>query len=162
MELQIIEQLLEKYDEGKTTLKEEAQLHAFFSQNEVPKHLAHYQILFRYFSEQKHQNYTTKLKINKNVFRFRNISVAASVVVLLGLLLNYNSRLQNPHFTDEEIVAYDQTKIALELLSNNLNKGTSQLKTLEVFSNALKTGEQNLSFLNTFSTTTNKIFKVNK
>ena len=48
------------------------------------------------------------------------------------------------------------------MLSNNFNKGTSQLKTLDVFSTALQKGEQNITFLNAFNTTTNKIFKINK
>ena len=49
MELQHIEQLLEKYDLGETSLAEEATLAAFFNQDEVPDHLLHYQALFRYF-----------------------------------------------------------------------------------------------------------------
>ena len=102
------------------------------------------------------------MNVTKKVFGFRNLYIAASVVVLLGLLLNYNSGVHNNQFSEDDIFAYDQTKIALEMLSNNFNKGTSQLKTLEVFSNALQKGEQNITFLNTFNTTTNKIFKINK
>ena len=162
MELHHIEQLLEKYDLGETSLAEEATLASFFNQNEVPEHLMHYQTLFSYFSDAKHQKFTPEVKIAKRVFRFKNLSIAASVVVLLGLLLNYNSGVQNNHFTDEEIFAYEQTKTALEMLSNNFNKGTSQLKTLDVFSTALQKGEQNITFLNAFNTTTNKIFKINK
>jgi hypothetical protein len=162
MELQHIEQLLEKYDLGETSLAEEATLAAFFNQDEVPDHLLHYQALFRYFSHAKHQKFTPQVNVTKKVFGFRNLSIAASVVVLLGLLLNYNSGVHNNQFSKDEIFAYDQTKIALEMLSNNFNKGTSQLKTLEVFSNALQKGEQNITFLNTFNTTTNKIFKINK
>ena len=41
MELHHIEQLLEKYDLGETSLAEEATLASFFNQNEVPEHLMH-------------------------------------------------------------------------------------------------------------------------
>jgi hypothetical protein len=161
MELLPIEELLKKYDRGETSIAEEANIAAFFAQNDVPKHLLHYKTLFSYFSTEKHQDYKTDLKLNKRSHSFRNLSIAASVVILFGLALNYNSD-SIEHYSEDEIFVYNQTKAALELLSNNLNKGTTQLKNLEVFSNAMQKGEQNITYLNTFNTTTNKIFKINK
>ena len=46
MDYKYIEQLLERYWEGETTLQEEAILRAFFSQDDVPAHLMKYKSLF--------------------------------------------------------------------------------------------------------------------
>ena len=161
MELQPIEELLKKYDQGETSIAEEAKIAAFFAQNDVSEHLLHYKMLFSYFSNEKHHDFIPDLKLNKRSHSFRNLSIAASVVILLGFVLSYNSD-STEHYSEDEIFVYNQTKTALELLSNNLNKGTTQLKNLEVFSNAMQKGEQNITYLNTFNITTNKIFKINK
>ena len=46
MDYKYIEQLLERYWEGETTLQEEAILRAFFSQQDMPDHLRKFQLLF--------------------------------------------------------------------------------------------------------------------
>lgn len=51
MDYKYIEQLLERYFEAETTAVEEDILRAFFSQREVPEHLAHYAPLFAYAQE---------------------------------------------------------------------------------------------------------------
>ena len=46
MDYKYIEQLLERYWQGETTLQEEAILRNFFSQPDIPEHLRTYQPLF--------------------------------------------------------------------------------------------------------------------
>ena len=46
MDYKYIEQLLERYWEGETTLQEEAILRAFFSQDDIPANLMRYKSLF--------------------------------------------------------------------------------------------------------------------
>ena len=46
MDYKYIEQLLERYWEGETTLQEEAILRTFFSQDDMPEHLRKFQPLF--------------------------------------------------------------------------------------------------------------------
>lgn len=162
MELQAIEALLKKYELGETSKAEETQLALFFKSSSVPEHLEHYRSLFDYFYNSRQQQYTTKLNFKSTYFEFKRLSVAASVIILLGLILNYNLKLKNKQYSEEELFVYDQTKTALEMLSTNFNKGTSQLKSLEILSKTLQKGEENISFLNTFNTTTRKIFKINK
>jgi hypothetical protein len=161
MELKLIEKLLKKYDLGETTLAEESKLASFFNQNDVPEHFLHYKLVFNYYSTEKHHDFTPNYKFKKRKFSFVNLSIAASVVVLLGLILKFNAT-PKIQYSDDEIFTYNQTKTALELLSNNFNKGTIQIKTLEVFSEAFQKGKQNITYLNTFNTTTNKIFNINK
>ena len=48
MDYKYIEQLIERYWEAETSRQEGQILRAFFSQDEVPAHLARYQELFRY------------------------------------------------------------------------------------------------------------------
>lgn len=53
MDYKYIEQLLECYFNCNTTLQEEQILRSFFSQEEVPAHLAQYAALFKYEAEAK-------------------------------------------------------------------------------------------------------------
>ena len=53
MDYKYIEQLLERYWACETSLEEERILRAFFSQNELPAHLAKYKTLFGYEQQQK-------------------------------------------------------------------------------------------------------------
>lgn len=53
MDYKYIEQLLERYWACETSLEEERILRAFFSQNEIPAHLAQYKALFGYEQQQK-------------------------------------------------------------------------------------------------------------
>ena len=53
MDYKYIEQLLERYWECETSLEEERILSAFFSQKEIPNHLAKFKSLFEYEKDQK-------------------------------------------------------------------------------------------------------------
>ncbi len=53
MNYQYIEQLLDRYWEGTTTLEEEQILRSFFSQPDIPENMKQYAPLFRYELEEK-------------------------------------------------------------------------------------------------------------
>lgn len=55
MDFKYIEQLLQRYWQCQTTLEEERILKAFFSQQEMPAHLARYRSLFLYENNQANQ-----------------------------------------------------------------------------------------------------------
>ena len=52
MDYKYIEQLLERYWQGETTLQEEIILRSFFSQQDIPEHLQKYKALFTYEKEE--------------------------------------------------------------------------------------------------------------
>jgi hypothetical protein len=54
MKLTNIEELIQKYDLGETSLQEEQELSDYFNQNQVPVHLQPYAAQFRFFSSKKH------------------------------------------------------------------------------------------------------------
>ena len=52
MDYKYIEQLLERYWQGETTLQEENILRSFFSQQDIPEHLQKYKAFFTYEKEE--------------------------------------------------------------------------------------------------------------
>lgn len=143
MELAQIEQLLNKYLEGNTSIAEERELKAYFSSNNVASHLQPYKLMFGYFKNQEEVQYTKTLPLQP---RKRNnvkwIGVAASFVVLFGTALFY----MNSNGTNEDLGTYDdpeiafrETQKALELLSENVNYGVESVALLDEFDQSKKT-----------------------
>ena len=50
-----IEDILERYYQGETTLAEEKQLRQFFQNDDIPEHLMSHSAQFRYFSQEQSQ-----------------------------------------------------------------------------------------------------------
>ncbi len=152
MVLNSIEKLLEKYDNGETTLKEEQQLKAYFAQDNIAPHLESYRIMFQYFNTTKQELYTkdVPLKPKKN-FVYQWISVAAVAVLMLGILIpnvmggNDNLTLASLSAEDREV--YFQTKEALAMLSSNFDKGTSSLSALGTVSDNFNQGASSFNAL---------------
>ena len=158
MVLDNIEKLLEKYENGETTLNEEQQLKDYFSQETVPQHLEVYKPIFQYFLVTKKEQFTkdVPLKPKKTYTLYKWISVAAIAVLMFGVYTNFTGSTESESLTDEELYALNETKKALNLLSSNFNKGTDNLNLLSANFNK---GVENIKYVNTLEKTTNKIFK---
>ena len=145
MELAKIEQLLEAYFEGNTSLLDERTLRTYFSKADVAPHLAMYKPLFNGLDIAKNEVSKKEVKLptskSKNV-RVWWYGIAASLVLAIGL---GNYMFNQPSFTQEEqeaLAAFEESKDAMRLLSQNFNKGAEELR-----------------LINQFTKTTNKILK---
>lgn len=131
MELDRIEILLEKYFEGETSIAEENELKTYFSSADVAQHLEHYKAMFGYFSSAKEQKFEQKLPLKPKKIQVMWLSVAASVVILLGMFTFYNRNISQSEdlgtYNDPE-KAFEETQKALNLLSKNVNVGIGSMQ----------------------------------
>lgn len=138
MELSRIETLLVKYFEADTSTAEEQELQHYFSQENVAPHLEEYRSMFAFFSRAKEEQYTKPLP-SKPSTKFntliRWISVAAVAVFVFGIYFG-NPFSTSSQLSDEELLAYQQTKDALEFVSLKLNKGAQSIEYLGEFETA--------------------------
>lgn len=129
MESDRIEILIEKYFQGETTIAEENELKNYFSSSDVAQHLEQYQPLFGYFSQAKKQEFKQEIPLQSKKRNVAWLSIAASVVVLLGIgtftYLNNDNNVENQDLGsyDDPEVAFAETQKALSLLSENVNVG---------------------------------------
>ncbi|MGL2967063.1 hypothetical protein [Flavobacterium sp. XGLA_31] len=140
MESDKIEILLEKYFEAETTTAEEKELKKYFSSPDVAQHLEHYKPLFDYALRAKQeQPANTKLKLNsRRGFNMFWISVAATVIVLLGVGLLTFQNQSRPHTQDlgtieDPQVAFRETQKALNMISEHVNKGIGSMSYLKEY-----------------------------
>ena len=142
MESYKIETLLEKYFEGETTIAEENELKTYFSSTTVAPHLKQYQALFGYYISERNQSFETELVVPKRrTSQITWISIAASIVVLLGVGI-YTFNNTNNVKSNQELGTYDnpeeafiQTQKALAMLSNNVNVGIGSIQYIENYEN---------------------------
>jgi len=137
MELVNIEKLLQKYLDAETSIAEENELKSYFSSDNVAPHLEEYQAIFGYFSISKNEKLTKPIQLKPEKKSWKWLSVAASLVLLVSLYTGYENNQQRKA---EKI--YNETQMAFNMLSVNLNKGNDAILQLQ-----------------RFETVTNKIFK---
>jgi len=129
MELAKIESLLEAYFDGNTTIKEEVVLRSYFMSDEVAPHLVSYQTMFEGFQMAKQEVSHRDVVLPKEANTSRNwwYSIAATAVIAIGVagFVFQDSGVSSQE--KEALAALKQSKEAMFLLSNNLNKGTEDL-----------------------------------
>jgi len=142
MELNKIENILEKYFQGETTIAEENQLKEYFSSPNVAQHLEQYKPMFGYFSQVKQQKSTQNIPLKTKKRNVAWLSIAASVVVLLsiGTYFYVSEKNTAPVVAQSELGTYDDpeealkaTQKALALLSNNVNVGIESVQYIKEY-----------------------------
>ncbi|WP_289662706.1 hypothetical protein [Flavobacterium panacagri] len=155
MELNKIEDILEKYFQGETSIAEENQLKEYFSSSNVAQHLEQYKPMFGYFSQAKEQKSTYEIPLPKPRDKKRNVawlSIAASAVVLLGIGTYFFVNEKNDTTavaSQTELGTYDDPEEAL--------KATQ--KALALLSNNVNVGIESVQYINEYEQSKNKIFK---
>ena len=142
MELDKIENILDKYFQGETTIAEEKELKEYFSSSNVAQHLEQYQPIFGYFSQVKEQKSTQTIPLKTKKRNVAWLSIAASVVVLLGVGTYFYVSEKNaaPAVAQTELGTYDDpeealaaTQKALALLSSNVNVGIESVQYIKEY-----------------------------
>ena len=142
MELDKIENILDKYFQGETTIAEEKELKEYFSSPNVAQHLEQYKPIFGYFSQVKQQKTTQEIPLRTKKRNVAWLSIAASVVVLLGIGTFYyvSEDTTTPVVAQSELGTYDDpeealaaTQKALALLSNNVNVGIESVQYIQEY-----------------------------
>jgi len=132
MALDKIEDLIKKYFDAKTTIKEETRLRQFFSQDIIPSHLVDYKALFNYFESKKLEKFTKSIPIKSRKFNWKGLSIAASVAVLIALYVIDTNKQKK--ITDKQVKQEFQiTQNALKLISKNLQQGNLAVAQLDEF-----------------------------
>ncbi len=163
MVLNSIEKLLEKYDNGETTLQEEQQLKDYFSQETVAPHLEVYKSMFQYFLQTHEEQFTKDVPLNprKTNTLYKWISVAAIAVLMFGIYTQVGNSKSINDLSGEELYAYNETMKVFNLVSSKLNQGSERMSTLNLVSSNFDKGADNIAYISEFSKTTNKFLKTN-
>lgn len=153
MDYNKIRELLEKYWEAATTLEEEAALRDFFvtHQHELPEDLREAAPLFRYYRQESERELPVVqeariVPMSKSRPWQHWMKYAAVLLIMGGIGFSVQQFRQKQQqlivagfgqdsYSDPE-VAYKETQKALEILSRNLNKGTTQMEKLIYFNEA--------------------------
>lgn len=120
MDFKYIEQLLERYWQCETSLEEEAQLRAFFSGSNVPRHLMRYKDLFVYqqLQQEEHlgEDFDARVlaQIEVPVVKAKRLTLAARLMPLfkaaavVAVVLSLGNAMQHSFFADvKEVAAAD-------------------------------------------------------
>ena len=171
MVLNSIEKLIEKYENGETTLQEEQQLKNYFSQETVPPHLEVYKSMFQYFLDTQKEQFTKDVPLipitigtKKTYTLYKWISVAAIAVLMFGIYTQVGNQPQSRTLADlspTEREAYDKTMEVFNLVSLKLNEGSENMNALSLVSSNFDKGANNLTYISEFSKATNKFLKTN-
>ncbi|WP_396192665.1 hypothetical protein [Flavobacterium sp.] len=151
MALDRIENLIDKYFEGETSIAEENELKTYFSSLDVAQHLQQYQPVFGYFSQAKKEEFKAEIPLNT---KKRNVavwlSIAASFVIMLGVgTFMYLNTMEEVPSTETAYGTYDDPEKAL----------AETEKALALVSEHLNTGIESVSYINEYNNSKNKIFK---
>jgi len=144
MELARIEKLLDAYFEGNTSLAEEETLRKYFSQNEVAPHLAAYKPMFDGLTLAKQEVSVKEIDLPQQQFKVKRwwYGVAASVVIAIGVAGFVFSEPKLSQEEQEALIAFQKTREAMQMMSQNFNEGAEEL-----------------TYISTFTQTKNKILK---
>lgn len=160
MVLNNIEALLEKYDNGETSLKEEQQLKTYFAQETVAPHLESYKVMFQHFNSEQQEQFTKNLPLQSKKSTLRRwLSVAAVAVLMVSIYTQVDTKKGLDSLSKDELLAYNQTIKALNLVSTKLNEGSKGLNTLALATENFEKGAKHIYYVDEFTKTTNKILK---
>lgn len=157
MDLDRMNDLLQKYWNAETSLEEEQQLREFFAKEPVPENLKETAGLFQYFEMQKKvgiddvafdRELKQKIKpagkvINLSLMQVARIAAGLFVVVAATFFVRQEIKKAYPDaptaeedtYSDPK-VAFEETKKALMMISKSFNKAQKEASKINVFNEA--------------------------
>lgn len=151
MEYKNIDQLIEKYFNGDSTLEDEHLIREYFSSsNKISDKHQQLKSLFEFYNEQskatsnlKLDNIITESKPKAKTHKLIFMALAASIALLFSVFLFQENSTEEKVYAYingqpvlDQQVAYNEAQKALLMISNNLNGGTKDLKHLVDFGKA--------------------------
>lgn len=135
MELEQVHKYIERYFEGETSLEEEQTLVAYFSQSEVAKSLLQYKPYFIAITQQRDEHSLVKFSpvTKSKKVRLKHFAAVAAAAIAGVLVLQQTTVTPQP--TPEEI-AFEEFKINMYLVAEQLNKGMQGVAYIENFNQA--------------------------
>jgi len=134
MELHKIKQNVEKYFEGKTSLEEEKELKNYFYSQNIVSELLPYRNLFVFFYQEK-TTQSDQVFVLRRKSNFKKwFSIAVSVITPMGIAFFMQQPEDLGTFDDPEI-AFVETRKALNLIAENINKGKEKVYLLQEYEN---------------------------
>jgi hypothetical protein len=77
---------------------------------------------------------------------------------MLTVFTQFDNKKTLSDLNSEELLAYNQTMEALNLVSSTFNKGATSLNALNIAGTQFEKGAEQVNYISEFSTATNKIF----
>lgn len=145
MELNNIESLLLKYEEGNTSLEEERALENYFTSGNVPDHLKEYKMIFAFSANEKTTSYSREVEVGtKRKSGYNKLAwtgIAASIILAAGVFTTMNFgeedlNQENLGTIEDPEEAYHKAKETLQLVSQVLNTGQDELTYVVEFDKA--------------------------
>lgn len=133
-----VEQLLEMYFEGETTLKQEQELHTYFTGRTVALHLESYVGIFSAFAKAQQEKPSAPIILPSSKPNYKWLAGVAVVLLIAFGILTQNSfedKNYSGTYKNQE-VAVLKTKQALGMMSIMIQESTAQLRTVKEFENS--------------------------
>lgn len=167
MNYQYIDQLLDRYWEGRTTLEEEQILRSFFSQPDIPEDMRQYAPLFRYETEEKDtclskdfdmrmadlldKETTVKAKRIRLSTRFAPLLKAAALVAVAITIGNISERTMQTNSAGAEAVTAGDTYTRKEDITAKIkvidkNRSDAMAKTDSLGQRSSVVGQDEVSY----------------
>lgn len=136
MESPKIEQLLESYFEGTTSLEQEKVLRRYFTSNEVAPHLEAYVGMFSAFAKAQQETLpeSVTLPTSKKPLKWL-AGIAAASILAFSIVSQSGSQEHLSSTYEDPEVAILKTKQTLGMMSKIFEQSTSQLHTVKEFEN---------------------------
>ncbi len=128
----------EKYFEVTGIVAKESKLAIYFVAGNLASHLERYAHMFAHFSNYKKEKFTKEVvlknKLPKSMFRIMVATAIVLFVIYVGHTYIEEKRLEK----EQAAFAYQQTKKALLLWTDNFSRGTEKVAYLKKFEQSIR------------------------